>query len=981
MKHVSHWVGREGQVAAMSACIAGSSPGRAVITGPSGIGKSALAAFIVAEEFARAGNRFPAGILWIDGRRLPGRGTGKGIDVDHIHALYDQLGRAIGQPRLGRESPHTGLRSLEPIAISLWSEPYLLIIDDVGASDFCRYLAPPRALLPQACRASVIVTSSRARVADAVCSAWSATRLDLQGLSARDSYMLLQRYLGRERVHADPDGIADLQRSLAGVPRHLQIASRTLLDRPSLPVHEYARQVREHITTLEDSTNQRHSPHAPHQPGKRPGKRPGKGQDERLDRPDGLLASFDRVTAGLPAPAWSLLRALAYFDTQAMGRADECALENAHRSAVDAAPHPPGDASLAWLQAAADIASIAVTRSHVAELLDRHLIECTAEPAAISESSAEDASAAARYRIAPAFAPMARSLLAGGERVAIITRLLQHARTVAADMELRAAWSIAISQWPDWRQLLDTLVGHIFDRAQTREHAPHDGDSPSHGLPHPLIIDRWGDALVAIVTALAPLLEQRRDRDAYSWLRAAAGYAWVRGWPAQEGRLRLALGRHGLQTFADRGRVLRHFDIATERFIAANMRDMAADAAANAGLTLLQRAEIAGSQARFERVDSLLGPTVLIGDPSHQAQARRLCHLNNIQLIRTRSTAAAPWHEALAPLCQVAAAGPHNVHDVHTPHDLNAVALVAACNAAAIAATLSARQRAAYPHSDRAPIPTIPSVLAAWQALHQFAQPSPSQSQSPRDRDISALDSVGEAPLFEAWLYTLLAHLEPMAEPPPSSTNTGQITDELRANHRFCLRQRWLNNLRSINRAAAARREDAATWPPLRSGVGLHAPLANVSAQGLWQLGEAASGVRRYLTANSAADSTADSTADSAAISAAVGAAADNGPITQGQASLSTLTAARLPAAVARGYILVDAARTMPLIHSDLSPLLMLVPVAPLAAVFRGEFLARSLAAIATAAGRYSPVYAELCALTALQTQPAKPKIYATPQP
>lgn len=192
---VPDFIGREAELAAL----AGRYP-IAVISGPPGVGKSALA--VRAARAARA--RFPAGQLYLD---LDGR--------EPAELLAEAL-RA-----LGAESPPPSVRERSALLRSILAErPMLVLLDDALDA------AQVRPLLPG--NDSVVIVTSRRRITELP----GALHIDLAELPAEDALRLLGRIAGPDRVareHADALAIVE---ACGRLPLALRDAGARLAGRP-----------------------------------------------------------------------------------------------------------------------------------------------------------------------------------------------------------------------------------------------------------------------------------------------------------------------------------------------------------------------------------------------------------------------------------------------------------------------------------------------------------------------------------------------------------------------------------------------------------------------------------------------------------------------------------------------------------------------------------------------------------------------------
>ncbi|MDF5758952.1 BTAD domain-containing putative transcriptional regulator [Spongiactinospora sp. TRM90649] len=215
---VATFTGREQEVRRLCALLAGG-PERAVaISGPAGVGKSALA-IRVAHEVA---DRFPDGHLYIN---LQGS-TPDAEPVPPVEALGRFL-RALGAAEVPRRA------DVEEVAATFRSLTHgrrlLIVLDNAANAAQVRYL------LPGSASCGVLITSRR--MLDAVDTA-SHHRLGV--LAEAEAAALLSRYAGAERMAHDPEATGEVVRLCGGLPLALAIVGARLVSRPGLPVRELA---------------------------------------------------------------------------------------------------------------------------------------------------------------------------------------------------------------------------------------------------------------------------------------------------------------------------------------------------------------------------------------------------------------------------------------------------------------------------------------------------------------------------------------------------------------------------------------------------------------------------------------------------------------------------------------------------------------------------------------------------------------------
>ncbi|MDT7786665.1 MAG: hypothetical protein QOF58_5084 [Pseudonocardiales bacterium] len=190
--------GRRPEVARLQALLAQDTPTVAVVHGPCGVGKSALAS----EVAHRVAPVFPDGQLYID--------LGQATRVPH------RLLRHLGVS----DVPHAEEEATALLRSRLADRAVLVVLD--GATD----PAPLRFLLPATGPCAVLITSRAPLLLD------GAEHLPLGPLSDVDGLELLTRLA--PRAAAEPAAAAQIVSLCHGIPLALHIAGALLARRPSL---------------------------------------------------------------------------------------------------------------------------------------------------------------------------------------------------------------------------------------------------------------------------------------------------------------------------------------------------------------------------------------------------------------------------------------------------------------------------------------------------------------------------------------------------------------------------------------------------------------------------------------------------------------------------------------------------------------------------------------------------------------------------
>ncbi|MER6917213.1 transcriptional regulator [Streptomyces sp. NPDC000594] len=207
----------------LRAAAAGRTMAVAVLTGPPGIGKTALA--LQAAHAVR--DLFPGGQLHADLA---------GADLDLVLA---RLLRTLGVP--GHALPH-GTAPRAALYRSLLAGRRVLIV-----LDNARSTAQLRPLLPGSPGCAVLVTSGSRAIAVP-----GALRLDLAPLTEAGATALLGAVAGRRRVAAEPGAVRELLRACDRFPLAVRIAADRLAARPHWKVADLAARLRDEDHRLDE---------------------------------------------------------------------------------------------------------------------------------------------------------------------------------------------------------------------------------------------------------------------------------------------------------------------------------------------------------------------------------------------------------------------------------------------------------------------------------------------------------------------------------------------------------------------------------------------------------------------------------------------------------------------------------------------------------------------------------------------------------
>nr|BFE51730.1 hypothetical protein GCM10017745_51570 [Saccharothrix mutabilis subsp. capreolus] len=226
------FTGRTAELAALTAVVDGR--GVPVLTGAGGIGKTSLALHWA----HRDADRFPDGRLFAD---LRGFGPA-GPPADPSTVLRGFL-RALGVPA---DDVPGDLAAQEGLYRSLLGERRVLVVLDNAAST--AQVAP---LLPGDGPCAALVTSRR--VLTGLVTGWGGHHLALGPLDDEQGRALLVRYLGADRVGAEPAAAAELITLCGGFPLALAVFAARALANPRVPLAAFAAELRDlGLDALED---------------------------------------------------------------------------------------------------------------------------------------------------------------------------------------------------------------------------------------------------------------------------------------------------------------------------------------------------------------------------------------------------------------------------------------------------------------------------------------------------------------------------------------------------------------------------------------------------------------------------------------------------------------------------------------------------------------------------------------------------------
>ncbi|MFI7338839.1 AfsR/SARP family transcriptional regulator [Streptomyces sp. NPDC050085] len=222
---LSTFTGREPETEALDALLSRSADGSAlavaVVTGVSGIGKSAL----VVHWANRIADRFPDGQLFIDVH-----GYHESNRPLSSLSVLDQALRGLG---VSSAQIPAGLQERSALYRSLLKNRKLLIVlDDV------RSFPQIQPLLPGRGQCLVLITSRDPL--DELISDYGAVQIQLNVMTAHEADRMLATVIGRDRVAAEPEAAARLAELCGHLPLALRIAAGRLTPRPYRSLHRLA---------------------------------------------------------------------------------------------------------------------------------------------------------------------------------------------------------------------------------------------------------------------------------------------------------------------------------------------------------------------------------------------------------------------------------------------------------------------------------------------------------------------------------------------------------------------------------------------------------------------------------------------------------------------------------------------------------------------------------------------------------------------
>jgi DNA-binding SARP family transcriptional activator/tetratricopeptide (TPR) repeat protein len=202
------------------------------VGGSGGIGKTCLALHWSYRHL----DHFPDGQLYANLRGFDGDAEPVSPEVV-IRAFLDGLG-------IGSEAIPSGLDAQAALYRSLVADKRMLVLLD-NARDTDQVVP----LLPGS-PSCVVVVTSRQELGGLIAT-HGARPLTLDVLHDPEAHELLARHLGRARLDREPDAVADMVRSCAGLPLALSIVAARASTRPTFPLATVAEELRDTASRLD----------------------------------------------------------------------------------------------------------------------------------------------------------------------------------------------------------------------------------------------------------------------------------------------------------------------------------------------------------------------------------------------------------------------------------------------------------------------------------------------------------------------------------------------------------------------------------------------------------------------------------------------------------------------------------------------------------------------------------------------------------
>ncbi|MBV1850637.1 AfsR/SARP family transcriptional regulator [Catellatospora tritici] len=225
-RDIGGFSGRADELRAATRVLGGRTERLAIVSGPVGTGKTALA--VHAAHQVR--DSFTDGCLFVSARDAHGEPRPSGA---LLHDLLHDVG--VFSPGESTARLHGSWQSW------LARRRALVVVDDVADEESVR------PLIPQVGE-SVLLLTSRARLSGLA----QAHRVTLGPLSLPESYDMLARHIGRDRIEADRDAAERIVRATGMLPLAIAVAGSKLAGLRHLPLREFADRLAEADSVLDE---------------------------------------------------------------------------------------------------------------------------------------------------------------------------------------------------------------------------------------------------------------------------------------------------------------------------------------------------------------------------------------------------------------------------------------------------------------------------------------------------------------------------------------------------------------------------------------------------------------------------------------------------------------------------------------------------------------------------------------------------------
>lgn len=203
------------------------------INGTAGVGKTALALHWAHQ----AADRFPDGQLYVNLRGFAPAGTPPMSVAEAVRGFLDALAIPPKRIPVSLDGQAALYRSL------LADRKMLILLDNVASAEDVRPLLPASA-------GCLVMITSRDQLTGLVAHE-GARIVTLRPLVEQDATLLLERFLGKRRVAAEPGVAAEVIEYCAGLPLALSLVAARAAARPDFPLDAIVHHLRDERTRLD----------------------------------------------------------------------------------------------------------------------------------------------------------------------------------------------------------------------------------------------------------------------------------------------------------------------------------------------------------------------------------------------------------------------------------------------------------------------------------------------------------------------------------------------------------------------------------------------------------------------------------------------------------------------------------------------------------------------------------------------------------